>query len=271
MTTANTSPAGIANRLKAENITFAYTQEPVIQNLHLEIPSGDFLGVIGPNGSGKSTLLKLLSGLLPPDENRVSFDGQDILTCKRKTLARSIAWIPQDHHLPFPFTVAEVVMMGRHPYLSPLTFESEQDIEITQQAMRQTQTEQFAHRKFNEISGGEQQRVMLASAIAQEPDIMILDEPTAALDLKYQIEILSILKRLNDSGNTTIIMALHDLHLASKFCRRLVLLKEGQIVKDGSPQEVLQKNILEEVYEVSVQIIRNESDGSFLISPEALR
>ncbi len=259
----------VACRLKAGNVTFAYDKEPVIQDIQLEIPTGDFLGVIGPNGSGKSTLLKLLSGLLPPDKNQVRFDGQNISECKRKILAQSIAWIPQDHHLPFPFTVAEVVMMGRHPYLSPLTFENEHDFEITQRAMAQTQTAQFAHRKFNEISGGEQQRVMLASAIAQEPEILILDEPTAALDLKYQIEILSILKRLNQAGNT-IIMALHDLHLASKFCRRLVLLQNGKIVKDGSPEEVLQKEILESVYEVPVTILRNESDGSFLISPEVL-
>ena len=271
MTTADKIPTGAANRLEADNITFAYVKEPVIKNVRLKIPPGDFLGIIGPNGSGKSTLLKLLSGLLPPDQNQVRFDNRDITACKRRILARSIAWISQDHHLPFPFSVAEVVMMGRHPYLSPLTFESERDIEITRQAMIQTQTEQFAHRKFNEISGGEQQRVLLASAISQEPEVMILDEPTAALDLKYQIEIFNILKQLNEAGNTTIIIALHDLHLASKFCRRLVLLKEGKVVREGSPEEVLQKQILEDVYEVSVKIIRDESDGSFLISPEALR
>ncbi|CAI2718581.1 heme ABC transporter ATP-binding protein [Nitrospina watsonii] len=263
-TTAATQPL-----LRAENISFAYDRDLVVQEVSLDIQAGEFAGIIGPNGSGKSTLLKLMAGILEPDTRNVLFRGTDIKTCPRKKLAQSIAWIPQEHHMPFPFKVSEVVMMGRHPYLSAFTFEGDSDYEIVQHALEQTQTAAFAERHFNEISGGEKQRVMLASAIAQQPEAMLLDEPTSALDLKYQVELLKILKDLNTTRGVTIAVAMHDLHLASKYCRRLVLLKEGRVIKDGTPEDVLQKDILERVYEVKVKIFRDDTDGSFMISPEA--
>ena len=159
--------------------------------------------------------------------------------------------------------------MGRHPYLSPLSFEGEDDYRIAEEAMKQTQVHEFANRSFNEISGGEKQRVMIASAITQKPEIMLLDEPTSALDIKYQVEILSILKRLNEQENKSLILAMHDLHLASKFCKRLILLKKGHVFCEGSPSEVLKKEILEEVYEVRVKIFQDDEDGSLLVVPEA--
>jgi len=255
--------------LKADGISFAYETEPVICDVSLSIQAGEFLGIIGPNGSGKSTLLKLMAGLLQPDARNVLFRGADLKASSRKKLAQSMAWIPQEQSMPFPFKVAEIVMMGRHPYLSAFTFESENDFDIVRRAMEKTQTSGFAQRRFNEISGGEKQRVLLASAIAQEPEVMLLDEPTSALDLKYQVELLRILQDLNSARNVTVVLAMHDLHLASKYCRRLVLLKDGRVVRDGTPDEVLQKKILEDVYEVAVKIFRDESDGSFMISPEA--
>jgi iron complex transport system ATP-binding protein len=159
--------------------------------------------------------------------------------------------------------------MGRHPYLSAFTFEGEEDIEIAHSAMERTQTLQFAQRGFNEISGGEKQRVVIAGAIAQEPEVMILDEPTSALDIKYQIQILNILKQLNEDKNMTVVLAMHDLHLASKFCRRLVLLNEGEVFQDGAPEEVLQKDHIEKVYDIRIQLVRNQ-DGSIMISPDTL-
>lgn len=169
----------------------------------------------------------------------------------------------------FPFKVSEVVLMGRHPYLSALAFEGDEDIEIARSAMERTQTIQFAQRNFNEISGGEKQRVVIAGAIAQEPELMILDEPTSALDIKYQIQILNILKQLNEDKNMTVILAMHDLHLASKFCKRLVLLEEGKIFQDGKSEEVLQKKHIEKVYGVKVHLIRDH-DGDIIISPDTL-
>jgi iron complex transport system ATP-binding protein len=176
-------------------------------------------------------------------------------------------WIPQENPLVFPYKVSEIVLMGRHPYLSPLTFERVEDFQIARSAMEATQTLEFADRMFNEISGGEKQRVMIASALAQEPEMMLLDEPTSALDLKHQMQILNILKQLNDTQGVTMVMALHDLHLASKFCKRIILLQKGQIVREGAPDEVLQKDILEQVYDVKVKIFRDQDDGSIMISP----
>ena len=255
--------------IQVKNTTFSYDQTPVLRSISIDVPKGEFIGIIGPNGSGKSTLLKLLGGVLTASSGNLLFNGTDYLNKNRKQLARSITWVAQDHPMVFPFKVSEIVLMGRHPYLSPFTFEGEEDIDIVRSAMERTQTLQFAHRSFNEISGGEKQRVMIAGAIAQEPEVMILDEPTSALDIKYQIQILNILKELNVDKNVTVILAMHDLHLAAKFCDRLILLDHGQVFQDGSPEEVLKKEHIEKVYGVEVHLIRDH-EGKIMISPGTL-
>ena len=252
-----------------KGLTFAYDEEPVLRDISLNFQAGEFTGVIGPNGSGKSTLLKLIGGILPASHESVYFKNRELGQYKKKELAVSISWIPQEKQMAFSFNVIDIVLMGRHPYLSPLAFEGEDDYRIAEEAMKQTQVLEFANRRFNEISGGEKQRVMIASAISQKPEVMLLDEPTSALDIKYQIEILSILKQLNEEENKSLILAMHDLHLASKFCKRLVLLKEGRVFCEGPPAEVLNKEILEEVYGVKVKIFQDDEDGSLLVVPEA--
>ncbi len=255
--------------IETKDLTFAYAEKPVINDISLNFQAGEFTGVIGPNGSGKSTLLKLIGGILPSPSETVFFKNRELSHYKKKELAVSIAWIPQEKQMAFSFKVIDIVLMGRHPYLSPLSFEGKDDYQIAEDAMRQTQVLEFAQRSFNEISGGEKQRVMIASAISQKPEVMLLDEPTSALDIKYQIEVLSILKRLNEQENKSLILAMHDLHLASKFCKRLVLLKEGRVFCEGIPAEVLKKEILEEVYEVKVKIFQDDEDGSLIVVPEA--
>ncbi len=255
--------------IATQGLTFAYTEEPVLSNISLNFQAGEFTGVIGPNGSGKSTLLKLIGGILPSASETVFFKNRELSHYKKKELAVSIAWIPQEKQMAFPFKVIDIVLMGRHPYLSPLSFEGKDDYQIAEDAMKQTQVLEFAQRSFNEISGGEKQRVMIASAISQKPDVMLLDEPTSALDIKYQIEVLNILKRLNEDENKSLILAMHDLHLASKFCKRLILLKKGQVFCEGTPAEVLKKEILEDVYEVKVKIFQDDEDGSLLVVPES--
>ena len=255
--------------IETKRLTFAYADEPVLQDISLNFQPGEFTGVIGPNGSGKSTLLKLIGGILPSPSETVFFKNKELSQYKKKELAVSIAWIPQEKQMAFSFKVIDIVLMGRHPYLSPLSFEGKDDYQIAEDAMRQTQVLEFAHRRFNEISGGEKQRVMIASAISQKPDLMLLDEPTSALDIKYQIEVLNILKRLNEDENKSLILAMHDLHMASKFCKRLVLLKKGRVFCEGTPAEVLKKEILEDVYEVKVKIFQDDEDGSLLVVPEA--
>ena len=251
--------------MKLENISFAYETLPVLKDISLSTREQDFIGLIGPNGSGKSTLLKIMGAILKPDSGSIQFKESSLPKINKKLFAQSVSWIPQDHPMVFPFKVSEIVLMGRHPYLSPLSFESEEDFEISQRAMETTMTSQFADRYFNEISGGEKQRVMIASALAQDPEMMLLDEPTAALDLKYQIQILSILKNLNARHKMTLVMAMHDLNLASSFCNRLILLDEGQIVRDGTPEQVLKKDILEQVYGIEVDL--GSHDGSIRVHP----
>lgn len=255
--------------LQLRDVSFAYHRDPVVKSVSLKIEPGEFIGVLGPNGSGKSTLLKLLGGILKPDSGNVLFRDKALHDYKRKILAQSIAWLPQEHTMAFPFRVDEIVLMGRHPYLSPMTFESQKDFDIANQAMRTTETTHLSERQFTDISGGEKQRVMLACAITQEPEVMLLDEPTTALDIKYQLEIINILHRLNRNEGMAMLLAMHDLHLASKYCRRLILIDKGNIVKDGTPEEVLQKEILESVYGVQLKVIRDPEDGSIMISPEA--
>ena len=251
--------------MKLENISFSYETSPVIKDFSVEIQEQDFIGLIGPNGSGKSTLLKVMGGILEPDTGSVQFKESPITRINKKLFAQSVSWIPQDHPMVFPFKVSEIVLMGRHPYLSPLSFESSEDFEICRRAMETTMTSQFADRYFNEISGGEKQRVMIASALAQNPEMMLLDEPTAALDLKYQVQILKILKDLNTDHKMTLILAMHDLNLASKFCNRLILLDEGKIIRDGSPEQVLEKDILEQVYGVEIDL--DSKDGCIRVHP----
>jgi len=252
--------------LTAKNLNFGYDDAPILKNIFLKIEAGEFIGLIGPNGSGKSTLLKLLAGILDAPAHSIYFKQQDIRQVARKKLAQSIAWTPQEQNLAFNFNNSEVVLMGRHPHLSLLAMESANDFAIAKKAMEITDTLAFSDRSFNEISGGEKQRVLIASAIAQEPEMMALDEPTSALDIKYQMQILEILQHLNQDRKTTIVLAMHDLHLASKFCKRLLLLDNGKIVRDGTPDKVLEPGILEKVYNINVKLYR-DPNGGVLVSP----
>ncbi len=256
--------------LNVNNLSFTYTETPVLRNVSLPIHSGEWVGVIGPNGSGKSTLIKLLGGLLKAPSNSIHFRNQDIKSYSRLDLAREIAWVPQETTSPFSFTAYEMVMMGRHPYLKAFRFESQDDHDICHRAMEVTSTTEFKARKFSELSGGEKQRVLIASAIVQSPRIMLLDEPTASLDLKYQVQVLDILERLNIQRGITLALAMHDLNLAAKYCHRLILIKDGTIVRDGPPESVLQKEIIEEVYEVKVQMMKSQKDGTLFVFPESL-
>jgi len=251
--------------MTAENISFTYETSLVFKDLSVSVQKQDFIGLIGPNGSGKSTLLKIMGGVLKADSGSILFKNSSVSKINKKLFAQSVSWVPQEHPMVFPFKVSEIIMMGRHPYISAFSFESKEDYDITRRAMETTMTSQFADRYFNEISGGEKQRVMIASALAQNPEMMLLDEPTSALDLKYQIQILNILKNLNANHDMTLVIAMHDLNLASQFCNRLILLNEGKIVRDGTPEQVLEKNILEQVYGIDIDL--SIRDGHIMVHP----
>ncbi len=239
--------------IELSDVTFAYGRRVVLQHISLAVAAGEFIGLLGPNGSGKSTLLKLIYGYLRPATGIVRLNGADLRHLVPRQVARSVAVVPQDAPDTFGFTIAERVLMGRHPFLGPFEFETERDLAIAREAMRLTDTAQFAERTLSEISGGERQRALIASALAQTPEILLLDEPTAMLDIKYQAQVIRLLRRLNRERRTTIIVTLHDVNLAALSCRRLVVLKAGQVMHDGPPQTVLTEQRMADIYDVPLR------------------
>ncbi len=239
--------------LTFEGVTFGYSGPPLFVETHLALARGEMVGLLGPNGTGKTTLLRLAAGTIQPQQGKILLDGRDLRTLPRREMARRLAVLPQQVNTPFAFTVRELVSLGRTPHLAFLGTERPTDQQAIQQALEVTQTEPLAGRIFNELSGGEKQRVALAMALAQQPDLLLLDEPTAHLDLKYQISMLDLLQRLNREQGLTIFAALHDLNLAARYFPRLVLFQHG-IVADGAPVEVLQSRLLSRVYEVPVEV-----------------
>jgi len=226
----------------------AYGDHIVLQDLSFSIASGDFFIVIGPNGSGKTTLMKIIANIITPRQGRLAVLGRPLATYSRKELARKVAFVPQLPALDFPFTVMEAVLMGRSPHLGLLGWEEEKDVEIARKSVAFTQIEHLAGRKLNELSGGERQRVFIARALCQQPQIILLDEPTASLDLAHQIRIMDLMESLRKEQNITIVMVSHDVNLAAMYARRLLLLHQGRIATMGHPREVLDYAILEEVY-----------------------
>jgi iron complex transport system ATP-binding protein len=236
--------------LTLEGVTFGYTSgPPLFAEASLAISKGEIVGLLGPNGTGKTTLLRLMAGTLRPQQGRVLLEGRNLHALPRREVARCIAVVPQQFSTPFAFTVRELVALGRTPHLSLLGTEQTSDRQAIQHALDVTETDKLAGRIFHELSSGEKQRVALALALAQQPDLLLLDEPTAHLDLKYQVGILELLQRLNREQGLTIFAALHDLTLAARYFGRLVLFQRG-MVADGAPEQVLQSHLLSRVYEV---------------------
>ena len=234
--------------IKIKNLSHSFGRRAVLRNVSFAVSEGDFFIVLGPNGSGKTTLLRTIAGILKAQSEQIKIFEQRISSYGRKEFARSVAFVPQGLPGDFPFTVAELVLMGRAPYNSTLGIETEEDHLISKQAMRFTEVEHLADRKLDQLSGGEQQRVFIARAICQEPKILLLDEPTASLDLAHQVRIMDLMERLKTEKGITIVMVSHDINLAAMYGDRLLLLRDGQIVCMGSPNQILNYKTLEETY-----------------------
>ena len=247
--------------VQAREIGFRYTGEWVLKDISFVIGKGEFWGIIGPNASGKTTLLKIIDRLLVPQEGSVWINGTNIREVKRDTLARIIAVVPQEAPLIFPFSVEEIVLMGRAPHLGKLRFEGRKDHEIARRSMEMTDTLSFAHRSIGELSGGERQRVLIARALAQEPQIILLDEPTAFLDIRHQISFFNLISTLNRKEGLTVISVTHDINLASLYCERIVLLDRGSVHCIGTPEEVVTEANIREVYETKVMVDGNPQTG----------
>jgi len=240
---------------------FRYGERPILHDITLETRPGEFLTVIGPNGSGKSTLLKGMCGLLKPFSGSVQLDGRPMGNSSRAFIARNIALVPQGAFLPELFTAMEIVLMGRTPHLGLLRYEGSSDILAAAIAMEATETGRLAGRRINQLSGGERQRVLMARALAQEAVILLLDEPTANLDINYQAAILEFLKKLCLEKGLTIVSALHDINLASQYGDRIIMLKDGAIYKEGRPQDVIDSPTLREVFGIEVTVYAHPVNG----------
>ncbi|MFO7600059.1 MAG: ABC transporter ATP-binding protein [Candidatus Desulfacyla sp.] len=234
--------------IHTRQLGYSYGDLRVLEDLSFSVHQGDFFIIIGPNGSGKTTLLKCISGILRPRTGGLEILGAPVHAYSRKSLARSIALVPQTAPVDFPFTVTEVVLMGRSPHLGILGVEHEEDLSIAHRAMEFTGVASLARRKLDQLSGGERQRVMIARAICQDPEIILLDEPTASLDLAHQVRVMDLMERLRHEKKVTVLMVSHDINLAALYGNRLMLLKEGRILSLGAPSEVLTFQTLEEAY-----------------------
>jgi len=244
------------------NITVGYKHFPVLRGLSLQIKENEFVGIIGPNGSGKSTLLRTICGILQPWDGKILLQGVEISRLTKKEIARKIGYVPQSSSFAFPFTCEEIVLMGRYAYDG----HRKRDYEVVNWAMELTDTLTLKRRKINELSGGELQRVIIARALAQEPKILLLDEPTVHLDINHRMEIFKLLWELKSHG-ITIITVLHDLNLASEYSKRVVVIKDGRVVYDGSPQDIIDKEIIKRTYGIDVNIIKNPLSRLPLILP----
>jgi len=251
-------------RLECTGLRFRYVGPDVLRGVGLSVAPGEVVGLVGPNGSGKSTLLQLLAGLLSPDEGQVRLEGRPLPHLDRRAIARQLAFVPQQFELAFPFTALEVVLSGRHPHLSWLAFEGRDDLAIAREVMAHVGLAELGDRRFHELSGGERQRTMIAAALAQQPSVLLLDEPTASLDLHFQEEVMAVIDRTARAG-TAVVMAIHDLNLALAWCPRVVILDGGRVADDGPTARVLTPGRLEEVYGTGGRMV--QVDGRPVVLP----
>lgn len=252
--------------LKVKNVSFSYDSIEALKGISFEAEEGKILGIIGPNGSGKTTLLKCINKVLKPREGIVFLDDINLATLNQKEIAQKIGVVPQ-FSSRFPFTVFDTVLMGRFPYLKRFSREKKEDFDIVEECLNLCGISHLAERLITEISGGEYQKVIIARALAQKPEVLLLDEPTLHLDINYQIEILELLKSLAKKKNLIVIMVSHDLNLAARFSDKILILKEGKIFKAGLPDEVLTPSVLKEVYGIEVEVLKDKITGSVNIIP----
>lgn len=238
--------------VRVEDFSCGYGKDIVLKDISFEVKAGQFIGLIGPNGAGKSTMIRAISGFLPPQKGVILLNGKAVSRKRHRKLATKLAVVTQSHGATPPFSVEEFVLLGRVPHWSKLQLlETKQDVQIAEKAMELTGISHLRERAMEKLSGGERQLARLARALAQKPGLLLLDEPTAHLDIGHQVQIMRLLKKLNKEA-ITIVAVLHDLNLASLYCERLVLLNKGRLRCAGRPEEVLTEEIINEVYDTSI-------------------
>lgn len=253
--------------IEVTDLAFRYRNGRVLDGISFVVEAGEVLGVIGPNSAGKTTLLRLLSRVLVPESGKVTLFGRDLNALTKREVARTVAVVPQEFQVAFPFTVEQVVAMGRYPHARGIGFETGEDRRAAEQALEETGTRHLAGKYLDQLSGGEKQRVVIARALAQEPRVLLLDEPMAHLDFSHQMEILRLLRRLKAERGLTIILVSHDLNAAAGCSDRLLLLKGGTVLTAGRPEEVMRAEILESAYGCPIWIGTDPQTGMIRILP----
>ena len=253
--------------LAIENITLDYGQQPVIEDLSFQLHSGELLGLVGPNGCGKTSIIKSLSRVLTPGSGRILLDGKELTVISRHELARIIGVVPQNPYLPETFTVFEVVILGRNPYLGMFGAETAHDMAIVWQAMEKTDITHLAKRRIGELSGGEKQRVTIARVLAQEPQVILMDEPTANLDISQQLDILDLITGMCGEKNIAGLIAIHDLNIAAQYCTRILMLKNGQMYAEGTPGEVITAENVRKVFDTETTIYPHPENNLPMVLP----
>jgi ABC-type cobalamin/Fe3+-siderophores transport systems, ATPase components len=237
-----------------------------LRNVSFEVRDGEILGLLGPNGSGKTSLLKLLGKIMPPETGSIELFGSDVTAMRQDAVARLVAFVPQEHQQIFPFSIMETVLMGRFPHrargrLAAFGWERESDLRMAQDAMKEMDVLHLADRSIHDVSSGERQRAIIARALAQQPRVLLLDEPTAFLDLNHQVEICRILRKLNDERGLAVVLVSHDLNMASQYCDRIMLMENGSLFQIGTPDAVITPEALSAVYRCDVLVDRHPISG----------
>ena len=249
-------------KLKLNNIEFAYNSTPVLENISMELDRSEVLGIVGPNGTGKSTLIKCIDRILKPKHGTILLDEQDINKMNRMEIAKKMGYVPQSTTRVFPASVIDTVLMGRRPHLGWKS--SEEDMDKVLEILELLGIVEFAMRDFNEISGGQQQKVLIARALAQEADILLLDEPTSNLDIRHQLEVMEIMTDVVKKNGISAIMAIHDLNLASRYTDRILMMNGGRIFAAGDPESVLTVENIRQVYGVDV-LVKSDGERPYII------
>lgn len=253
--------------LEAQNITIHYDSREAVADVSLNVTPGEVLAIIGPNGAGKSSLLRALNGSVIPVRGEVLLDGQPLQTYARRVIARKIAVVAQEAELRFPVTVLEFILGGRYAWANAWGWETDQDLAIGRRILTETELDDFGNRLMNELSGGERQRVVLARALATQAKILLLDEPTANLDLAHQAMMLRLVRNYCDAAGSAAVVVTHDVNLAAEFANRLMLLKDGRVVASGKPATVLTAELLQSVFDISVLVDAHPISGAPRITP----
>lgn len=242
-----------------KGLSFSYREKPVLTDVEFEVRKGEILGILGPNGCGKTTLLKLLNRNLHPQNGNVLMEGTDLGDISKKKIARHVAVVPQSNEIRFAFSVRDIVSMGRMPFQDSFQGESSEDRRIVEEAMQKTNITEFADRLISTMSGGERQRAIIARALAQRPEILLLDEPTLHLDINHQFEVLDLVKRLSAEEGLTVVIVSHDLPMVVKYCDRMMLIHDHKVFAMGTPQEVLTKENMRTVFNIDAVLEYDET------------